>query len=325
MAASDEHAARRGRVTRRGLLRGLCALGGAGLLAACAGSNGPRPVNSPGQASPGQTSPGQTVATGDVREEIARELGIDVPVDLFLVIPTFEHLAGEDRRLLFGLADAERNFLSNAEAEVTVVRETDFSVVSGPAPATFYEDFGEIGVYGASLDFPSPGTYRVAVVTPDRAAIGALQTIDPASSPAPQVGDAVPTLTTPTVEDPGDMEQLCTRDPDCGMHGLSLDRALEEGRPTVLTIATPAYCQTAICGPVVDVIEGVKDAVERDDVAWIHVEVFEDAGETPADLVTALELPSEPWTFFIDADGTIASKLEGPTPRELVRDGVSRI
>ncbi|MGH3440716.1 MAG: hypothetical protein ACRDUY_01460 [Nitriliruptorales bacterium] len=308
----------RGRLTRRDVLRGAGLLGAAGVLAACgAGRDG----NAAGET---PTAGGQP--TGDTHQAILDKLGIDAPRDLVVVIPAAEFLVGEDRRMQFGLATQDREFISGLEGvEVTVVADEGLEPVDGPAPVRVHDRFGQLGVYSTEVSFPSPGVYWIVAAAPDRVAVNPIRAIPPEQSPVPQVGEPIPSETTPTFDDPMEFAEVCTRDPDCSMHDVSLDDALAAGRPIVLTVATPLYCQTAICGPVVDVIDGVKQDVGRDDVAWIHVEVFTDAGNTPADLVNTLGLPSEPWTFFIGADGKLADKLEGPTPEELVREILDKI
>lgn len=300
-------------LSRRQLLRGLGALGAVGLLAAC------------GQDPEGPPTGASEDAPEDPRQAVLDHLGIDVPADLNLVLPFRESPAGEDRRFVFGLATDEREFLSGLDVEVTVLRDGSLDVVQEPAPADAYEDFGHLGVYGTRVTYPDPGIYRIAAVTPDRAAVGVLQAEDPGQLPMPLVGDEIPTADTPTFDDPGDLEELCTRDPDCSMHEVSLAESLEAGRPIVLSVATPAFCATAICGPVVDIIEDVRADAGRDDVDWIHVEVFEDAGNTPVPLIETLGLRSEPWTYFIDADGVVTDHLEGPTPAELIREALETI
>lgn len=97
------------------------------------------------------------------------------------------------------------------------------------------------------------------------------------------------------------------------MHEVSLDDALAAGEPVMLTIATPGFCETAICGPTVEVVEAVRTAEPAGgSVRWIHLEVFSDAGTTVADPVAAWQLQSEPWIFGIGSDGTIVGRLDGP-------------
>jgi hypothetical protein len=112
------------------------------------------------------------------------------------------------------------------------------------------------------------------------------------------------------------------------MHDVSLEDALVGEEPVVLLFATPAFCQTAVCGPTVDVLEQVR----RDDVGdvtFVHCEIFSDAGETIGDPVQAWNLPTEPWLFVISPDGRIVRRADGPLlvladqVRSLINDGLS--
>jgi hypothetical protein len=81
----------------------------------------------------------------------------------------------------------------------------------------------------------------------------------------------------------------------------------------VLVFATPALCQSRVCGPVVDIAEQLKHARPSDDVAWIHMEIYNDnqltKGYRPQFL--KFNLPSEPWLYTIDRKGRIAAMIEG--------------
>ena len=83
--------------------------------------------------------------------------------------------------------------------------------------------------------------------------------------------------------------------------------------PFVVTFATPKFCSSRTCGPVVDVVEEVSRRLEGENVRFIHVEVFED--NDPAKgfnrWLREWKLPTEPWTFLVDADGKIAARYEG--------------
>ena len=69
----------------------------------------------------------------------------------------------------------------------------------------------------------------------------------------------------------------------------------------MLLFATPQFCQSRVCGPVVDVAEQVKQ-LYGDKAAFIHMEIYNDndpsKGVRPQ--VRAFHLPSEPWLFAID-------------------------
>lgn len=305
-------------LSRRQLLRGLGALGVAGLVVACGGD---------GDGLTGAPTSSPSSQPQDPRQAIAEQLGIEAPLDLSVILPAGTFLTGPDRRIVFSLGTSPSDLVLDLDVTAHLVSDVGLEVAQGPIEASFHQEgLGERGVYLITTDVEQPGRYWLVAESPDHAAIGAL-TIYPADQVAvPDRGEAFPSAPTPTTEDQMGLEELCTRDPDCTMHDVSLDTALSEGRPTVLTVATPAYCQTAICGPVVDIIEGLKQRSGRDDVAWIHVEVFSDAGNTPVGLVTdTLQLPSEPWTFFIDGEGRLADLYEGPTPTDLMQASLEKI
>src|SRR3546814_11078234 len=67
-------------------------------------------------------------------------------------------------------------------------------------------------------------------------------------------GDAIPAVATPPPTDARGVNPICTAEPACPLHDVSLADALGEGRPIALLVATPAFCQIAICGPVLDVL-----------------------------------------------------------------------
>jgi hypothetical protein len=70
---------------------------------------------------------------------------------------------------------------------------------------------------------------------------------------------------------------------------------------------------------VVDIAEQVK-AEHGDDLAWIHMEIYNDndvnKGFRPQ--IADWRLPTEPWLFTVDRRGRIAARLEGAySAREL--------
>ena len=78
---------------------------------------------------------------------------------------------------------------------------------------------------------------------------------DPADVAIPQVGAPLPPFDTPTVEDGRGVNPICTREPACPLHDVSTQSsALSAGQPVAYLIGTPAYCQTAVCGPVLDLL-----------------------------------------------------------------------
>ncbi|HKA67055.1 MAG TPA: thioredoxin family protein, partial [Solirubrobacterales bacterium] len=133
-------------------------------------------------------------------------------------------------------------------------------------------------------------------------------------SPAnpPDVGQPAPRIHTPTAaEVGGDLSKIDTRIPPDDMEEFDFADVLGK-KPVVLVFATPQFCQSRVCGPVVDEEEQVKQSFE-DKAAFIHVEIYNEnnpaKGVRPQ--VRAFNLPSEPWTFVIDRHGIIRTRIEG--------------
>ena len=117
---------------------------------------------------------------------------------------------------------------------------------------------------------------------------------------------------TPTAADVGgDLSKITTRIPPDTQNRVDYADALGK-EPIVLLFATPQFCQSRVCGPVVDVAEQVKEQY-GDKAAFIHMEIYNDndpsKGVRPQ--VRAFHLPSEPWLFAIDRKGVIRAEIEG--------------
>lgn len=132
-------------------------------------------------------------------------------------------------------------------------------------------------------------------------------------SPAPPigVGEKAPAVHTPTVDDVVDVGEIDTRQPPDQMHDDDLADVLGH-KPVILVFATPAFCISRACGPVVDITEEAHQKF-GDRISFIHMEIYRDndpnAGVRPQ--VDAFRLPSEPWLFAIDADGVVRTRIEG--------------
>ena len=131
----------------------------------------------------------------------------------------------------------------------------------------------------------------------------------------PDVGDPAVASETPTLASSGGRaSEITTRTPpDESLLEHSVAESLAAKVPFVVTFATPKFCSSRTCGPVVDVVEEVQRRVDDDGVRFIHVEVFE--GNDPAkgfnEWMQEWKLPTEPWTFLVGADGRIAARFEG--------------
>jgi hypothetical protein len=164
------------------------------------------------------------------------------------------------------------------------------------------------------IDFEPPRAGRYTATTAGASPVDFIVE-ERTAVPLVQVGDPMRPVATPTIVDDRGVDPICTRAVPCPFHEISLDEALTAGRPTVLLVATPGFCQTDICGPVVDLL---IDAVgDRDDLAVIHGEVYVDpsvftTGQLPSTtpVVETYALPFEPQLLVADASGTVIARLD---------------
>lgn len=170
-------------------------------------------------------------------------------------------------------------------------------------------------VYATHVDFPSDGEWLVAALIDEGGELTA--TLLPSAivgefGNVPRVGQRAPLIHTPTAaEAGGDLAKITTRVPPDTQNNVDYADVLGK-KPIVLLFATPQFCQSRVCGPVVDVAEQVKKTYGNR-VAFIHMEIYKDndpsKGVRPQ--VRAFHLPSEPWAFAIDRHGTIRAAIEG--------------
>jgi hypothetical protein len=183
-------------------------------------------------------------------------------------------------------------------------------------------------VYAAQLDFPSNGEWRLAAVIKegDETSATLLPSVSVGEfSNIPRPGQQAPLIHTPTAADVGgDLSKITTRIPADTLNKVDYADALGK-EPIVLLFATPQFCQSRVCGPVVDVAEQAKH-VYGDKAAFIHMEIYND--NDPArhtrHQVRAFHLPTEPWLFTIDRNGTVSAAVEGAFGVEEMDEAVDK-
>lgn len=245
---------------------------------------------------------------------------------LSVIVASFETLTGPARTVPFGLRTMQNEEIPDADLSVYLRDLGTAEVVAGPLETTYTEGMGTgFGLYQVTLGLEEPGNYEIVAVRGDEFGSAALKVVTPEESQVAAPGDQAVSVETPTPAADLGYEKLCTQDPPCGMHEISLADALAQGRPTVLLFATPAYCQTAVCGPAVGTVDEVRTGGDWGDTAWIHVEIYSDAGQTLGEPVQSWELPTEPWLFTVGGDGVIADRLDGPMLPETIEGMASAL
>jgi hypothetical protein len=303
--------------------------------AACGGSDG-------GEGDRGFSSVTSAFPAADGRslEEIAADVGLDEET---VASPAGQVFREGRNRFGFGLFTVAREPIENAGAAIYVAhRET--AQARGPFPArieslatdpsfvakTTSGDPDAVGVvYVTELRLPREGEWRLLAVIRDGDDLGATRMPSIVAGkfegvPAP--GERPPRIHTPTVEDVADVSEIDTRQPPSSMHELDFADVIGK-EPVVLLFATPALCQSRVCGPVVDVAEQVNSEYSDEDVGFIHMEVFRDndPGKGLRPQLEAFNLPSEPWLFVVDGSGRVSTAIEGGFSVRELRRAVEKV
>jgi hypothetical protein len=183
-------------------------------------------------------------------------------------------------------------------------------------------------VYSTQLDFPREGEWRVAAILKEDGELKGAPlpgVVVGEFHRVPQVGQKAPVIHTPTAQDVGgDLSKITTRVPPDSQNKVDYAEALGK-EPVVLLFATPQFCQSRVCGPVVDVAEQVKQEY-GDKAAFIHMEIYEDndPGRGTRPQVRAFHLPSEPYLFTIDRRGVVRDAVEGAFGLTLMHEAVEK-
>ena len=180
-------------------------------------------------------------------------------------------------------------------------------------------------LYVVDVDLPGPGTYWLLAEPVDASKkIQALGNVVVEGSPAaPAVGEKAIPSATPTASTVAEAKKISTASPpDLALLRSSIAEAMAAKVPFVVAFATPEFCSSRTCGPVVEVVGSVAEKFAGRDTRFIHVEIYED--NDPANgvnqWVEEWKLPTEPFTFVVDRQGIVRAKFEGAfSPRELER------
>ncbi|HYM16189.1 MAG TPA: hypothetical protein VEZ14_11565 [Dehalococcoidia bacterium] len=252
-----------------------------------------------------------------------------------------QSLAVGDNRVSIGLTDRQDNqvldarvhlrfydlsgrapvFLSEAEAQFVPITLAYVDSQNANRETTS----GASGVYVAHATFTKAGDWGVQIsITRGGKALKPIPyrfTVLEHSS-EPEVGEPAPPSQQQTVATAPNIEAIdSSYPPRTAMHEITVADALKTGKPIVLAFATPAFCTSRTCAPVMDTVMDPLYAAYHDQAIFIHIEPY-DLGplrqsniEEPVRATREWRLQSEPWIFVIGRDRRIAAKFEGPTAK----------
>jgi hypothetical protein len=247
-----------------------------------------------------------------------------------VVAPASQVFDEGDERYPFGVFTAGQEQVDDVEVALYFAKDGKSKVI-GPLPAKLetlqtkpaYRSQNGSGPGEAKsvyvvpkVHFPKDGSYlAIAMIKGKDGTLEASRLPSPVVGQypnVPKVGERPPKIDTLTAADVGnDLEKIDTRVPPDQMHKVNFAEVLGK-KPIVLVFATPALCQSRVCGPVVDVAQQVADKFEPQ-ADFIHQEVYVEneisKGLRPQ--LKAFHLPTEPWTYLIGKEGVIKDRLSG--------------
>lgn len=171
-------------------------------------------------------------------------------------------------------------------------------------------------LYVVHLRIPGPGKYWVlAKPIGGRAIQGLGNLIAHRQTFSPAIGSKAFPSKTPTLQSVGGRaSSITTRvPPDRALLKYSIAGSLAAHKPFVAVFATPKFCTSRTCGPVVDVVDAVRRRFSHRDIRFVHVEIYKDNDPVKGfnRWVGQWHLPTEPWVFLVGTDGRIKAKFEG--------------
>jgi len=178
------------------------------------------------------------------------------------------------------------------------------------------------GIYVTHVVFERSGTWGLEVLAkqgdgPVEVSRFTANVLEAPHTPMP--GTPAPRSHNLIASDVKDLRQIDTSDPpDPRLHQVRIADAIAQGKPQVIVFATPRFCTSRMCGPVVDVVRTLLPAYGNR-VVFTHQEIWQDAAAREFfPTVAEWGLQTEPWIFVVDGKGIVRAKFEGlTTAREI--------
>lgn len=182
-----------------------------------------------------------------------------------------------------------------------------------------------VGVYRADdVTFPDAGFWQVEVTATidgkEQSSTGAFEVFAESRLPAP--GDPAPLTRNPLWGAAGvPAKAIDSRareggdDPAPTLHDDVIADVIAAGRPMVVVVATPVYCESRFCGPITEMVADIAQKY-GDRAEFVHLEVFRDFDKNEVNAAAAewSLVPGagvqEPWTFLVGGDGVIVERWD---------------
>jgi hypothetical protein len=234
------------------------------------------------------------------------------------------------QRLPFAIATPEGPPAVEGPATLTVQLHRDQQPVGDPIVLDRHADGTPIPYYPLLTTFAETGVWSITTELDGQESSQSFMVQAPDTVSLRQVGQSMVPIDSPTPTNTQGVDPICTRTPNCPLHDRTLREVLAASGPVALLISTPQFCQTGVCGPVLDTLLELR--TEFPGISFVHAEVYNNpnnGGDPAADGVTATVqsygLSFEPSLFVARADGTIATRLDNIFDRGEVRTALASV
>lgn len=198
------------------------------------------------------------------------------------------------------------------------------------------------GLYRAAVDFDCVGEWgaEVSIDLADgsTASERVRFRVHPAGS-TPAIGAAAPRSDSPTAATLEELRLISTdTNPYPAAYDSTVAEAVTSGRPALIFFATPAFCQSGLCGPTVELVKSVARE-HADELEFVTVEPYQlhmtdnglqpllDEGGQLRPVPAAVDygIPAEPYLFVVDAAGNVFAKFEVVVGGEELRAAIEDV
>ena len=136
-----------------------------------------------------------------------------------------------------------------------------------------------------------------------------------------------------TIDDVESLTQLTTGSlHDADLYQTTVAEAIDSGLPTLVVMASPAFCTNAVCGPQVEVLQALRTSTREGPTSSTSTST-DNPEEIQGDLnlarlsPTVIEwgLPSNEWSFVLDREGVISARFEAFATLDELKQAIERV
>ena len=239
--------------------------------------------------------------------------------------------AGREERLPIGLLGNGTSIQNGPSELVFEVRDGTGATIDTVTVAAYGSN--PRLYYPVRTTLPEPGIYELVTEIDGAEVVQFVQAFDPAGVLGLGAGDTMPSIASPTEARDLGVERICTRFEWCGFHETDLATVVGSGQKLAVLVATPAFCQSFWCGPI---LEDLIDAVPgHPDILPIHVEVYANTDTVNGNIadpaielaptVLDLGLDFEPSLYLVQGDGTILDRYDHTLAADELTEALTRL